>query len=124
MSNAERQKRYRDSKRNAQPGQNVTEAPPNVTRVTVEGCESPKRNAPPVILDEHEQRTRTVPIPGDPDYAGCCKLVAGVWQEDNTTSSVKAMPTDELIRRLYYIKDWQHRPEHQEVLRKHREATA
>ncbi len=99
MSNADRQKRYRDSKRNAP----VTES---VTRVTVK----PERNA--------------LAIPGDPDYVGCCKLVGGVWQVDNTKPDVKAMPTDELVRRLHYIKDWQRSPEHQEVLRRRKQEAA
>ncbi len=68
------------------------------------------------------QRTRLVPIPGDPDYSGCCKLVDGEWQVDNTKPDVKAMPTDELVRRLHYIKDWQRSPEHKEVQRR-RQAT-
>ena len=52
--------------------------------------------------DTGPERTRTVPI--DPD--------------------VKAMSTDELVRRLHYIKDWQRSPEHQEVLRRRQEAAA
>ncbi len=103
MSNAERQKRYRDGKRNAQQAESVT-------RVTVDAA----RNA----------RTRTVAIPGDADYVGCCRQADGVWQVDNTKPSVKDMPTNELIRRLHYIKDWQRSPEHLEVLRRRREAAA
>ncbi len=133
MSNAERQKRYRDSKRNAP----VTELPQSVTEARYGVTPDLERNSPKVtpqdtpqstngggVVVEHPPRTRLVAIPGDPDYVGCCKLVAGVWQVDNTKPDVKAMPTDELVRRLHYIKDWQRSPEHQEVLRRRREAVA
>ena len=96
MSNADRQKRYRDSKRNAPRENTLVERifmGPNVTRVTVK----PERNA--------------LAIPGDPDYVERCK------------PAVKDMPTDELVRRLHYIKDWQRSPEHKEVLRRRQEAT-
>ncbi len=98
MSNADRQKRYRDSKRNAPKmlehqdsaqirGDRNAPEPESVTRVTPE----------PSVT-----RSRLVPIPGDADYVGCCKQVGGVWHIHNTKPDVKAMPTDELIRRLYY----------------------
>ncbi len=115
MSNADRQKRYRDNKRNAPSKTSVTLPDGSTTLEPLRALHGAiARNA----------RTRTVPIPGDPDYVGCCKLVAGAWQVDNTKRDVKAMPTDELVRRLHYIKDWQRSPEHQEVLRKRREAVA
>ena len=83
-----------------------------------------KVSVPELSVPVPVDRARLVPIPGDPDYVGCCKLVAGDWQVDNTKPDVKVMPTDELVRRLHYIKDWQRSPEHQEVLRRRREAAA
>ena len=64
--------------------------------------------------NERGQRTRTVP--GDAGYEGCCKLVDGEWQVDNTKPPIKGMSTDELVRRLHFIEDWQRSPEHREVL--------
>lgn len=55
---AERQRECRERKRDMQ----TTE---NVTHVTIE--------------PERDMRARTVAIPGDPDYVGCCKQVDGVW---------------------------------------------
>ncbi len=40
---------------------------------------------------------------------------AGVFMPLNTPD-VPNMTDDELIRRLHYIKDWQHSPEHKEVI--------
>lgn len=86
MSNADRQKRYRDKKRNAQ--------------ATADGA----RNA--------------LAVPGDPDYVGCCKVVDGEWQVDNTKPIILSVPDNELIRRLHYIKGWKYSPEHKEVMRR------
>ncbi len=36
----------------------------------------------------------------------------------NTKPDVKGMSTDELLRRLHYIRAWQHSPEYREVLRR------
>lgn len=63
-------------------------------------------------------RSHPVPIPGDPDYEGCCHKVDGVWVVDNTKPSISTMSTDELIRRLYYITGWKQSPEHKEVMRR------
>lgn len=89
---------------------------------------STKANAPvaehPLESEQSkpEQRTRTVPIPGDADYVGCCKQVDGVWQVDNTKPPVQGMSDDELVLRLHFIDDWRQSPEHAEVMR--RQATA
>ncbi len=114
---AQRQRDHRQRKRD------ITE---NVTRHDKSGPDdAPESTNGGEVVVEHPPRARLVPIPGDPDYAGCCKLVAGVWQVDNTKPDVKAMSDDELVRRLHYTKDWQRSPEHQEVLRRRRqEATA
>lgn len=106
MSNADRQKRYRDGKRNAQESETVT-------RVTPE----PDRNAP-------EPRTRIVPIPGNADYVGCCKQVDGVWQVDNTKPSIKGMSDVELIMRLHYVRDWQRCLEYEEIRRRRAQEAA
>lgn len=65
-----------------------------------------------------EQRTRTVPIPGDADYSGCCMKLAGVWRVGNIKPDIRGMSTAELVRRLHYITDWHRSPEHQEVQRR------
>lgn len=83
-------------------------------------------NANKMVLEPEqikpEQRSRTVAIPGGADYEGCCRQVGDGWVVDNTKPNIKAMNTDELIRRLHYIKDWQYSPEHREVLRRRMEA--
>ncbi len=131
MSNADRQKRYRDKQRNAPSKTSVT-LPDGTTTIeplrALHGTIA--RNAPEpesvtrVTPAPTVTRSRTVPIPGDPDYAGCCKLVAGAWIADNSKPDVRSMSTDELIRRLHYIKDWQRSAEHGEVLRRKQEAVA
>lgn len=95
---AERQRESRQRKRD-------TSTPENVTDVT----KLPERDM---------ARTRTVAIPGDADYVGCCKEVDGEWQVDNTKPAISTMSMAELIRRLHYIKDWQQSPEHKEVMRR------
>lgn len=124
MSNAERQKRYRD-KRNAP----VTELPQSVTEARYGVTSENERNAPIVtpedapqstnggqVVSERPARSRLVPIPGDADYVGCCRQVDGVWTVDNSKPDIKGMITAELVRRLHYIHDWQQSPEHKEVM--------
>ena len=123
MSNAERQKRYRDSKRNAPSKASVTpDVGRNAPKVTSE--DAPESTNADEVVVEHPPRARLVPIPGDVDYVGCCKLAYGGWMVDNSKPPVKDMSVDELLRRLHYTKAWQHSPEHQEVLRRRREAVA
>lgn len=91
------------------------------TEVTPEvgsGSTNPNRVAVEPEQTKPEQRTRTVPIPGDADYVGCCHEVDGDWQVDTTKPDIRAMSTAELVRRLHYITDWQRSPEHQEVTRR------
>ena len=74
-----------------------------------------KRQAGP----EPEHALNPLAVPGDPDYVGVCyQDEQGVWHVSKDKPDVKGMTTDELIRRLHYIKDWQRNPEHQEVLRR------
>ena len=129
---AERQKAYRDKKRNAPSKTSVTLPDATTTIGPLRALHGAiVRNAPKVtaedapqstngggVVVEHPPRSRLVPIPGDSDYVGCCKLVDGEWTVDNSKPDVKAMSTDELIRRLHYIKDWQRSPEHLEVMRR------
>ncbi len=132
MSNAERQKRNAPSKTSVTLPDATTTLGPlralhgaiarNAPKVTSQ--DAPQSTNSGQVVVEHPPRSRLVAIPGDPDYVGCCKLAYGGWMVDNTKPDVKAMPTDELVRRLHYIKDWQRSPEHQEVLRKRREAVA
>ncbi len=94
MSNAERQKRYRDSKRNAPVTESVSFAPHGVTRVTAEPervasledyydastGEYAKRAIPELLnwgpwmimaaLEQAGLKANRVPIPGDWDYEG------------------------------------------------------
>lgn len=126
MSNADRQKRYRDNKRNAQEPETVTRVTPEPKGAlrsdwhTEKGQEIlggmlKQLDEPAPVVNKHPHRPA---IPGDSDYTGCCKVVDGVWQVDNTKPDIKDMSDAELIRRLHYIKDWKQSPEHKEVLRR------
>ena len=133
MSNASRQKRYRDKQRRAQEAiaqrsgvtvpvpdggiepesnafvtkspENVTESAPNVTENSV-SSEIPRKN-------------RIPPIPGDDGYKGVCKQVDGVWVVKPDPPLPPADLTDaELQIRLksYEGASWVDSPEHKEVL--------
>jgi len=80
MSNADRQKRYRDSKRNAQHAETVTRVTPGhtVTRTNPSTLNTGK----PMAAHQLKQaglKANRVPIPGDWDYKGVCEQVGGVW---------------------------------------------
>ncbi len=81
MDNAERQKRYRDSKRNAQQADTVTRVTHGhtVTRTNPDTLNTGK----PMTSHQLERaglKHNRVPIPGDHDYKGVCEQQDGVWQ--------------------------------------------
>ncbi len=85
MDNAERQKRYRDSKRNAQQADNVTRVTPdsNVTRYAERTNPDTLNYGPGMTASQLARaglKHNRVPIPGDSDYKGVCVKVDGVWQ--------------------------------------------
>ncbi len=110
MSNADRQKRYRDAKRNAQRDENVT-------RVT----EEPERNAQPLQpKPDIETRTRP-PIPGDDGYVGVCKCIDGEWVvKPDPPAPVASLSDIDLQLRIksYPGASWVNSPEHKEVLKR------
>lgn len=69
---------------------------------------------------EPGQRTRTVPIPGDPGYVGVCEEVDGVWRvkPDIQPAPVASLSDLDLQLRLksYEGASWVGSPEHKEVL--------
>ena len=87
MSNADRQKRYRDSKRNAQHAETVTRVTPGhtVTRTNPSTLNTGKpmgmaalaRHKVKHNLPKYHNR---VPIPGDHDYEGVCEQRDGAWK--------------------------------------------
>lgn len=108
---AERQKRYRDSKRNAPKmlehqdsaqinGERNAPVTESVTRVTIE----PARNARA--------------LPGDSDYVGVCKEVDGVCVVKPDPVDITTLTAIELQIRMkrYRGLDWPNSPEHKEVM--------
>ena len=77
MSNADRQKRYRDMKRNALQADTVTRVTPksNVTRYAERANPDTGHQ-----LKQAGLKANRVPIPGDSDYKGVCVQQDGVWQ--------------------------------------------
>lgn len=98
MSNAERQKRYRDNKRNAD--RNVTGENVTVT---------PDRNAP------------VIGKPGDPDYNGCCyQDEDGNWQVRKDETDPKHMSRQRIQAKIdsYPGDSWKGSPEYKELMRR------
>jgi hypothetical protein len=81
MSNADRQKRYRDMKRNAQQADTVTRVTTGHT-VTRTNPDLINHGKPMTAhqLDRAGLKANYAPIPGDSDYSGVCEQVGGVWQ--------------------------------------------
>ena len=103
---AERQRESRQRKRDEMSQKNEN--------VTCHDVTPPQE--PPQSTNGGEVEAEHPAVPGDAGYEGCCKLVDGEWQVDNTKPPIKGMSTDELVRRLHFIEDWQRSPEHREVL--------
>ena len=80
MDNAERQKRYRDNKRNAPVTENVTRVTPEhyVTRTNPDTLNTGKHMTASQLCQAGLKANR-VPIPGDSDYKGVCVKQEGVW---------------------------------------------
>ncbi len=135
MSNAERQKRYRDKQRRVQEAiaqrsgvtvpvpdggiepesnafvtkspENVTESAPNVTENSV-SSEIPRKN-------------RIPPIPGDDGYVGVCKKINGEWVvKPDPPAPVASLSDVDLQLRLksYEGASWVNSPEYKEVLKR------
>lgn len=85
MDNAERQKRYRDKKRNAPVTENVTRVTPdsNVTHYATRTNPDTLNYGEPMTayqLKQAELKANRVPIPGDYDYKGVCEQQDGEWK--------------------------------------------
>ena len=83
MSNAERQKRYRDSKRNAPTVTRVTESERNVTPSVTRNAQTVTRNAQtvtpkPLTLDTDTAKLKGLPRAKDPD-------VLAIWDRRNAS---------------------------------------
>ncbi|KKK69371.1 hypothetical protein LCGC14_2934710 [marine sediment metagenome] len=123
MSNAERQRRYRDKHRNAQ---TVTDEIGRVTAKVTPEDGSQSTNADKMVI-ERGQRTRTVPIPGDDDYVGVCECIAGEWVVvPDPPAPVSTLSDVDLQLKLksYRGASWVGSPEHKDVLRRRQEAAA